>query len=110
MGDLRSLIGTVASNVASAAGPVGGFGAGAGPVASTRSVAGLAARIENLLTAIAAEVALTASIAGLPVIDSRLPPVAATAGEGMRRPITRRRDIDVVAAAAPVDVAAPITS
>src|SRR5215831_9434795 len=110
MGDLGSLIGTVATNVAAAAGPVGRLGAGAGPVArpvaSTRSVAG----IENLLTAVAAEVALTTSIAGLPVVDSRLPPVAAAASDGMRGPITRRSDIDVVAAPAPIDVAAPVTS
>src|SRR5215472_9162994 len=108
MGDLGSFVGTVATSIA-AAGPVGGLGAGAGPVASTRPIARLAARIENLLTAVAAEVALPASIAGLPVVDSRLPPVAATASDGMGGPITRRSDIDVVAAPAPIDVAVPIT-
>src|SRR5690349_4519621 len=112
MGDVRSLVGTIASNVVSAA---AGFGAGAGPVArfitGARSVAGLAAGIENLLTAVAAEVALTASIAGLAMVDAGLPFVAvAAAGDRMRGSIPRRVDVDVVATPAPVDVAAPIPS
>src|SRR5262249_35916615 len=88
-----------------------GFGAGpsARPIADTGSIAGLVARPEHLLTATAAKIALTSTIAGLPMIDPRLPPITA-AGNGMRGPIPRRRDVDVVAAAAPVDVAAPIAS
>src|SRR5215831_6515301 len=43
------------------------------------------------------------------MVDARLPSVAA-AGDRMRRSIPRWGDVDVVAAAAPIDVAAPIAS
>jgi len=91
---------------AAAARPVAGLGAG--PItAGTDSIAGFVAGLDHLLTA-TAKIALTTAIAGLPMIDPRLPPI--TAGDRMRGPIPRRRDVDVVAAAAPVDVAAPIAS
>src|SRR5215471_12709623 len=113
MGDVGSFVGTIATNVGSAAARLrAGFGARsvARSVVSTRPVARLAAGIENLLTAIATEVALRSPIASvLPMIHARLPPIAA-AGDRMCGPITWRRDVDVVATAAPVDVAAPITS
>ncbi|HYQ07687.1 MAG TPA: hypothetical protein VER26_12015, partial [Xanthobacteraceae bacterium] len=84
MRDLCSFVGTIAFAEIAAAGPI------------TR----LGARIEDLLTTVAAEVALSAPIASvLAVFDSRLPPVAA-AGDRMGRPIPGRGDVDVVAAAA----------
>jgi hypothetical protein len=79
MRDVGSFVGTIATNVGSAA---AGFGASARPVrgsvTSTRSVARPAAGIENLLTAVTAEVALGSPIASvLPMVDAGLPPVAA---------------------------------
>jgi hypothetical protein len=61
-----------------------------------------------LVAAAAAEIPLT-SISGsrLAMVDPRLPSVAA-AGDRMRGTIPGRGDVDVVAAAAPIDVAAPI--
>ena len=121
MGGLGSLVGTIAlTDIGS---PAAGLGAGARPVAgpitgtrsvarfvtSTRSVAGLGAGVEHLLAATAAKIALTAISGGLTMIDSRLPFIAA-AGDRMGRAIARRSDVDVVAAATPVNVAAPITS
>jgi len=106
-----TLTGTMAfANIrAPAAGPVARLGAG--PVAAgTDSIAGFVAGVDHLLTAAAAKIALTSAIAGLPMVDPRLPPITAASGNGMRGPIPRRRDVDVVAAAAPVDVAAPIAS
>src|SRR5262249_23263588 len=92
---------------AAAARPVAGLGAG--PItAGTDSIAGFVAGLGHLLTA-TANIALTSGMAGLPMIDPRWPPITA-AGDRMRGPIPRRRDVDVVAAAAPVDVAAPIAS
>src|SRR6516225_1335722 len=102
MGNVGTLVTIALPNIVSAtarlrAGPI------ARSVVSARSVARPTAGIENLLTAVVAEVTL-ATIAGLPMVDARLPSVAA-AGDGMRGPITRRGDIDVVAAPTPVDVA-----
>lgn len=76
-----------------------------------RPGAGFCARFEHLLPASATKVALTAIAGGLPMIDPRLPSVAvAAATNGMCGPIPGRGDVDVVAAPAPVDVAAPIAS
>jgi hypothetical protein len=105
-----SLAGTMAfAHIrAAAARPVARLGTG--PIAAgTDSIAGFVAGVDHLLTATAAKIALTSAIAGLPMIDPRLPSITAP-GDRMRGPIPRRRDVDVVAAAAPVDVAAPITS
>jgi hypothetical protein len=93
--------------------PVAWFGTGAWPVArfvaGSGSIPGLGARIEHLLATIAAEVTLTSISGILPMIDPGLPPIAAAgAADRMRGSIPWRRDVDVVTAAAPIDVAAPI--
>src|ERR1041385_2460527 len=111
MGDLGPLVGTIAlTDIGSTA---AGLGAGArpvaGPITSTGFVARFGAGVEHLLAATAAKIALTAISGSLPMIDSRLPFIAA-AGDRMGRAIARRSDVDVVAAATPVDVAAPIST
>lgn len=122
---LCSLAGTVAlADIGSAAArlvawfragarPVAWFGTGAWPVArfvaGSGSIPGLGARIEHLLATIAAEVTLTSISGILPMIDPGLPPIAAAgAADRMRGSIPWRRDVDVVTAAVPIDVAAPI--
>jgi hypothetical protein len=73
-------------------------------------IASFVAGIDHLLTAAAPEVALASIACILAMVNARLPPIAAAAGDRMRRPIPRRGYIDVIAAAAPIDVAAPITT
>jgi hypothetical protein len=112
MRDVGSFVGTIATNVGSAAARLRtrfGVRPVARSVVGTGSVARPAAGIENLLTAVAAEVAGCPIASILPMVHARLPPVAA-AGDRMCGPVTGRGDIDVVATAAPVDVPAPITS
>jgi hypothetical protein len=108
-------IGSAAAGLGTGAGPVARFVTSARPVArfvaGSGSIARLGARIEDLLAAVAAEVALTSISGVLPMVDPRLPSVAvADAADRMCRPIPGRGDVDVVAAAAPIDVAAPIAS
>ena len=104
-------IGSAAAGLGTGAGPVARFVTSARFVAGSGSIARLGARIEDLLAAVAAEVALTSISGVLPMVDPRLPSVAvADAADRMCRPIPGRGDVDVVAAAAPIDVAAPIAS
>src|SRR5262245_53971391 len=73
--------------------------------------AGFCAGFEHLIAAAAAEVALTSISGSLSMIDAGLPSVAATgAADRTCGPIAGRGNVDVVAAAAPIDIAAPITS
>jgi hypothetical protein len=68
------------------------------------------------LTSAAAEIALTSPVTeGLSMIDAGLPPVTETGpGDRIRRSVARARPRriyrDVIAATAPVDIAAPIIS
>jgi hypothetical protein len=102
-----SLAGTVPfADIGSAA---AGLGTGARPVARFVAGTGSIARFEHLLAAISTEVALTSISGSLPMVDPRLPSVAAAgAADRMRGTIPGRGDVDIVAAAAPIDVATPI--